>query len=781
MLNPTARCPRCESPADAREAHRCGQCNEPLAPLGLAVRLEATPRPGEVATIQVRAAAQGGAAVQGVTLSVGRGRQFLNEDLSELRRDLGDVAASRPVERDLALVPKLGGTIALGLSVSLRDAAGNDWVLLGRFSLKVHGAAGAVHYHVGDVVQRASADSSMVLNLGAISEAGGTDWQPLPLLLKEFVRAAPRPIDKGDVLDGRWRVLGVLGQGAFGVVWEAEGLRGVHAGERVAIKTLLPVLATSKRERAAFEREAKTTARLNHENIVRLWAFDVHEQMPYLVMDLAEGPSGDDLLADNPEGLPSDEVTRIGVGLARALAYAHRQEPPVFHRDLKPSNFLLDGRGTPKLADFNLAHEARSRLSRLSNEVSAGTLAYASPEQAMGEPPAPQHDLWALGATLWELCTGEPLFSGPPAAVQLQVLHKEIPPPPGASEALSRVILRCLERDPAKRWGSAEEVARALDGGAEAELAAEREAEERRAERERAERELAAREAAEKAAAEKAAAEEAAAQKAAAQKAAAERAAAAVASPRAFVHEKTGIELIQLPGGTFLMGSPPGHGHPDEHGPSGGQVQVTLSPFAIGKLPVTNQQYRRFVEATGHRAPEYWDDADFNQPQQPVVGVTWHDSVAFCTWAGLALPTEAQWEYAARAGTTTTYWSGDAEDDLLRVGWVAANSGGRLHPAGELPANPWGLHDVHGNVWEWCSDRYGAYPAGPVTDPGGPPSGAQRAYRGGSFWNSPARARSAYRVRLTPTDRRNDLGFRVALSASPQLPQSRDPWSLRVS
>ncbi|MCA9542479.1 MAG: formylglycine-generating enzyme family protein, partial [Myxococcales bacterium] len=129
------------------------------------------------------------------------------------------------------------------------------------------------------------------------------------------------------------------------------------------------------------------------------------------------------------------------------------------------------------------------------------------------------------------------------------------------------------------------------------------------------------------------------------------------------------------------------------------------------------------------------------------------------------LPTEAEWEYAARAGTTTRYWSGDTKADLARVGWYDKNSGGKTHPVAQMAANPWGLFDVHGNVREWCVDWLGNYPAEPQTDPLGAPRGEDRVVRGGSFGDSADGARSAGRVRWRPWFRDGHVGFRLARPA----------------
>jgi formylglycine-generating enzyme required for sulfatase activity len=165
-----------------------------------------------------------------------------------------------------------------------------------------------------------------------------------------------------------------------------------------------------------------------------------------------------------------------------------------------------------------------------------------------------------------------------------------------------------------------------------------------------------------------------------------------------------------------------------------------------------------------------------------VVGVDWDDAVAFSTWAGGRLPTEAEWEYACRAGTRTRFWSGDGEEDLARVGWYGENSERRLHAVGEKPANPWGLHDMHGNVWEWCADWFGPYGAQPQTDPTGPERGADlrlvnaeggrvhgpaRIARGASYLYDAGFARSAVRLPWHPTIRAVVMGVRLALPAAP--------------
>jgi formylglycine-generating enzyme required for sulfatase activity len=237
------------------------------------------------------------------------------------------------------------------------------------------------------------------------------------------------------------------------------------------------------------------------------------------------------------------------------------------------------------------------------------------------------------------------------------------------------------------------------------------------------------------------------------------------------------IELVAIPGGKFWKGSTdeqiarlkrdyPGRESVfDREAPL---HEVKLPPFFMAATPVTNAQYARFLESTPDTdKPGYWADRRYNQPDQPVVSVSWDDAVRFCQWAGVRLPTEAQWEYACRAGTDTRYWSGDEESDLERVGWFVGNSAGVLQPVARKQANPWGLHDMHGNVWEWCADWYCDYPGDTQGDSAGPSSGSVRVFRGGSFWTVADGCRSAYRSGDHPSNRGNVLGFRVALPADP--------------
>ena len=228
------------------------------------------------------------------------------------------------------------------------------------------------------------------------------------------------------------------------------------------------------------------------------------------------------------------------------------------------------------------------------------------------------------------------------------------------------------------------------------------------------------------------------------------------------IHPETGMTLVWVPPGTFQMGSKKGDN--DERPIH--SVELSRG-FHLGKYTVTNEQYARFLATRppGIETPSYWDDRKFNQPQQPVVGVRWDDATAFCRWMGGRLPTEAEWEYACRAGSPHEYCFGD--DETLRgdYAWFSENSDGQTQPVGGKLPNAWGLHDMHGNVWEWCQDWYEAtyYRRSPAQDPPGQDSGSSRVLRGGSWYLVPSLVRCAYRDYGPPDSRLNNIGFRLVL------------------
>lgn len=223
-------------------------------------------------------------------------------------------------------------------------------------------------------------------------------------------------------------------------------------------------------------------------------------------------------------------------------------------------------------------------------------------------------------------------------------------------------------------------------------------------------------------------------------------------------------ELVLIPGGEFLMGSP--KSERERYDWEGPQHRVLIPSYYLGRYPVTNEQYAVFLQENPKaKEPDYWADRKFNQAKQPVVGVDWNDARKYAKWAGLRLPSEAEWEYACRANTKTRYSSGDKKEDLDRVGWYSGNSNGRLHLIGEKESNDFGLYDMHGNVWEWGEDDFHNNYKGAPSDGSawvGDSRGALRVIRGGGWDLSGRDCRSASRNGLGPEDRDQDVGFRLA-------------------
>jgi len=222
------------------------------------------------------------------------------------------------------------------------------------------------------------------------------------------------------------------------------------------------------------------------------------------------------------------------------------------------------------------------------------------------------------------------------------------------------------------------------------------------------------------------------------------------------------MKLVLIPAGKFMMGSPDSEqGRIKDEGP---QHEVTISkPFYMGVTEVTQAQYEAVMGT---------NPSDFKGATNPVERVSWNDAAEFCkklsekTRQAVRLPTEAEWEYACRSGTTTRFFFGDEDSVLGDYAWYDGNSGRTTHPVGQKKPNAWGLYDMHGNVEELCADRDGDYTKEVVTDPQGPASGEYRGLRGGAWNINPSSCRSAYRSGCTPDLRSNGYGFRVVVSVS---------------
>ncbi|WP_100920160.1 formylglycine-generating enzyme family protein [Candidatus Thiodictyon syntrophicum] len=248
-----------------------------------------------------------------------------------------------------------------------------------------------------------------------------------------------------------------------------------------------------------------------------------------------------------------------------------------------------------------------------------------------------------------------------------------------------------------------------------------------------------------------------------------------------------GPEMVWLPPGRFFMGSADGDALAFVDEQPRHEVRIAR-PFAIGRFPVTFDDYDRFVVATKRppaakrgvlgrlfgaaedRQRELPSDQGWGRGRRPVIEVSWEDAAAYCVWLTeqtgwtYRLPSEAQWEYACRAGTQTRWSFGDDERALGNHAWFKDNSDGKTHPVGEKQPNPWGLHDLHGNVWEWVQDHWHYHYQGAPTDGSAweDAAGGSRVLRGGDWFDDARYCRSARRYQVGPAGLGVRLGFRLA-------------------
>ncbi|RKZ73618.1 MAG: hypothetical protein DRQ57_13780 [Gammaproteobacteria bacterium] len=524
----------------------------------------------------------------------------------------------------------------------------------------------------------------------------------------------------------------LLGAGGMGCVFLCEDQWGENP---VVVKCFWE---GNKGPRDEVFREAMLMRRIAGEYVPKPLDCDFTQSgRPYFVTEYIEGAlDGEAWLAQQGK---LDVSTGIGVGLqiAQGLQVAHHQG--IYHLDLKPANLLFKATKTGlmvKIIDFGLARVAtslraeavsrrsRSDLTQFGQSIVAGTYDYAPPEQLgdnqYGEPSA-KSDLYAFGATLYRLMTGESPRHLNPRRLK------------DAPADLFELLCDCKEENPKHRPETAEVIARLTDL-----LVSKKPKKSGDIFRDR------------------------------------------------LKDGSEGPEMVVIPAGRFQMGDITGNGY-DREKPV---HEVSVESFAMGRYPVTVGEFKQFVESTRYKTEAetgdgayVWNkekqevekpkDANWHNPyfsqtdNHPVVCVSWNDAVAYTKWLNeqtgqpYRLPTEAEWEYAARAGTKTDYWWGNEIDKSQ------ANYGMNLKqtsPVGDYKANPFGLYDTVGNVWEWCTDNWHENYEGAPTDGSVWKGGEEslRVLRGGSWVGNPTNVRSAYRVRYNPVIRVDYYGFRVA-------------------
>ncbi len=656
------------------------------------------------------------------------------------------------------------------------------------------------------------------LEVPAASADEAISFSDVGALKLDFLVPVPKPDALGRL--GMYQVLKLLGAGGMGMVLLAED---PILKRHVAVKALRPELAKNETARQRFLREARATAAIDHPNIIHINQVGEEGGIPFLVMPWLKGEPLDARLL-REKRLPVADAILIAKQIAEGLAEAHKNG--LIHRDIKPANIWLSGkvgaaasRLVVKILDFGLVRDVVGDSAHLTKPGTVlGTPAYIAPEQARGDKVDFHCDLFSLGAILYRMLTGELPFKGENPVTRLMAVTTDTPDAvrtlnPDVPVALDELVMQLLAKEPEQRPPSAAKVAEMLEriardrgrlpaaalrpapaggrsGGVALALGIARRIGDglwslrpwalprpnlafaiegailillallvglpsmtRKPERVKWEQ---------------------------------------YTRPPDFVNS-LGMEFMRIGAGKFRMGTPAQEvqrylkrlagwswqrellqAETPEH-----EVEISR-PFYMGATEVTVGQFHRFLKETKRVGFfQRWRNPGFEQTDEhPMVGVNWHDAVAFCDWLRgkegrrYRLPTEAEWEYCCRAGKAGTAYGCEEEDFALHA-WYGSNSAMKTHSVGQLQPNDWGLFDMHGNAWELCQDNYDPnyYKNSPKKDPLWLPSRqssgapALAVVRGGSWACAAWRCRCASRASM-PSDS-SEVGFRVVLETSP--------------
>ena len=615
-------------------------------------------------------------------------------------------------------------------------------------------------------------------------------------------------LGKGDVLAERYEILRLLKSGGMGAVYEAVDN---HFEDKCAVKEMFsPKYISSEQEeyvKKRFEEEAKLLRKLHHNNLPRVVDYFTEKGVYYLVMDFICGKDLQILLKqEGSPGLPEEKLREWTLQVLDVLSYLHSQNPPIIYRDLKPGNIMIrDNDKRAFLIDFGIARTVTGEGDE-SNTV-VGTQGYSPPEQYKGQA-EPASDLYSLGATMHHLSSGkQPLIP-----FQFDPLNDLAP---GISENFAGVIMKSLEKKVSLRYKNAEEMKKALLEENQEEKVLKIETPPVEALHTKIAPSFPISEEAYTMSSDfvdpslqKNIRSEPDSPSSPASsvlpsgnpfKDRGQKISIAGFSPKSS-HKQTvpvsspaeennlssgdvkkeADNMIIVPEGEAYMGSKETIGFLGSRWQAVPVYKAKLSPFLIDKYPVTNQEFDRFTGITGYRSEGNW--RKYYTPMtggHPVINVSWNDANQYANWLGKRLPTQVEWERAARGTDFRTYPWGNGwdknkcnnlrmNDQNLTAHMLNIEKGRGTIPAGSIPggASPYGVMDMSGNVWEWCFDWY-YKPEGFLFDPRGPSDGRFKMLCGGAwdlqdmycFW-------CAIRTKEKPERFSSKIGFRCVKSVS---------------
>lgn len=532
-------------------------------------------------------------------------------------------------------------------------------------------------------------------------------------------------IPVGTVLSNAYVISGVLGEGGMGVVYKAHDK---VLGRTVAIKCLHSNLAGDAEIRRRFIREARVLRTFSHPNVVSVFDLIEHDHLLGIVMEHVDGPSLAHYMMKWRGRVPFEEVRQIFASVLEAMDEAHRQG--IIHRDLKPDNVLVargsSGESSPKIVDFGIARILEGTTYTVSGAL-LGTCRYMSPEQVKGDKMADHRsDIYSLGVTLYELATGRPPFADDNHfALMMAHVHTEPMFPsahrPEVPRPLEILLLQSLAKDPSERPQTCGEFRDRLLAAIEAPPP---------------------------------------------QATFSPKSSSTIPPLAPVLRDTDGAEAVLVPAGPFFMGP--------------NRREVFLDAYYIDRTPVTNRQFQRFVLVTGYRPTDAHAGGRFlahwvrgapprGLEEHPVVNVSWDDAYAYALWAGKRLPSEAEWEKAARGTDGRKYPWGKAEPGPTRAHYGGKNRG--TVPVGAYPegASPYGVLDMAGNVQEWCEDidDPAFYEDGPTRNPRNTRKAERAVYvmRGGSWLFNAQSLKTYARTSFEPHYRFAGGGFRCVRAA----------------